>query len=136
MNKLFIAFAVIFAIALLGIVVLPLINRTSFNKLPTDQKIRILIKGAKDLAYFKNYSDGGSGVLYFVKNKRKIISFLWTLENGQMICKSQNPFDHWDYPEEKPKLTDDEVTLLKEQLKKYNDKSRVEIVFTNADFQP
>ncbi len=129
MSKLQIIFIIIFVILILGLFILPLLNRWMFNKLPRDQKIRILIKGAKSLAHFKNVSNGNTGILYFIKNKRKIIYFPWILADGQMICTRKNPFDHWDYPEEEQPINDDELVMLKEEIANYNKKSAVKIVF-------
>ena len=53
-------------VLLLGIIVFPLINRRQFCNLPPDQQIRIIMKEAKGLAYFKNVSKGSSGVLFYV----------------------------------------------------------------------
>lgn len=129
MTKFQIVFIILSVVIVLGLIVLPIINRRSFRNLPPDQKVRILIKGAKSLAHFKNVSNGSTGVLYFVKNKRKIISFPWILQDGKMLCKRQNPFEHWDYPEEKSALTDDELSQLKAELEKYNHKNAVKIEF-------
>lgn len=120
---------VITVILVLGIIVFPLINRRSFNKLPPDQKIRILMKEANSMAYFKNVSSGSTGVLYFVKNRRKILAFPWKLVDGHMLCSRKNPFEHWDYPEEQAPLTDDEQKLTLAELEKYNKKSTVKIYF-------
>lgn len=113
----------------LGIIVFPLINRRQFRNLPPDQQIRILMKEAKGLVYFKNVSKGSTGVLFYVKNKRKILAFPWVLEDGKMVCKRENPFERWDYPEEKQPLNEDELKQLSEELEKYNKKNPVKIVF-------
>lgn len=120
---------ILLLLAILGVVIFPLINRSQFRKLPPDQQIRILMKEANSLAYFKNVSNGSTGVLYFVKNKRKIIEFPWELSNGKMLCTKSNPFDRWDYPEEKEMLSDDELSQLKEELEKFNKKNPVKIEF-------
>lgn len=120
---------ILLLLAILGVVIFPLINRSQFRKLPPDQQIRILMKEANSLAYFKNISNGSTGVLYFVKNKRKIIEFPWELSNGKMLCTKPNPFDRWDYPEEKEMLSDDELSQLKEELEKFNKKNPVKIEF-------
>ena len=120
---------VITVILVLGIIVFPLINRRSFNKLPPDQKIRILMKEANSMAYFKNVSSGSTGVLYFVKNRRKILAFPWKLVDGHMLCSRKNPFEHWDYPEEQAPLTEDDQKLTLAELEKYNKKSTVKIYF-------
>lgn len=120
---------ILLLLAILGVVIFPLINRSQFRKLPPDQQIRILMKEANSLAYFKNISNGSTGVLYFVKNKRKIIEFPWELSNGKMLCTKSNPFDRWDYPEEKEMLSDDELSQLKEELEKFNKKNPVKIEF-------
>ncbi|MGN1329374.1 MAG: hypothetical protein ACI4V4_06720 [Eubacterium sp.] len=121
---------IIVAIVLvLGIVVFPLINRRQFRNLPPDQQIRILMKEAKGLIYFKNVSKGTTGVLFYVKNKRKILAFPWVLEDGKMVCKREKPFERWDYPEEKQPLNADELNQLSEELEKYNKKNPVKITF-------
>lgn len=129
MNEAQIIIIVIAVILVLGIIVFPLINRRSFNKLPPDQKIRILMKEANSMAYFKNVSSGSTGVLYFVKNRRKILAFPWKLVDGHMLCSRKNPFEHWDYPEEQAPLTEDEQKLTLAELEKYNKKSTVKIYF-------
>lgn len=116
-------------VLVLGIIVFPLINRRQFRNLPPDQQVRILMKEAKGLIYFKNVSKGSTGVLFYVKNKRKILAFPWVLENGKMVCKRENPFERWDYPEEKQPLNEDELKQLLEELEKYNKKNPVKIVF-------
>lgn len=129
MTEAQIVIIVIAVILVLGIIVFPLINRRSFNKLPPDQKIRILMKEANSMAYFKNVSSGSTGVLYFVKNRRKILAFPWKLVDGHMLCSRKNPFEHWDYPEEQAPLTEDEQKLTLAELEKYNKKSTVKIYF-------
>ena len=120
---------IVAVVLVLGIIVFPLINRRQFRNLPPDQQIRILMKEAKGLVYFKNVSKGSTGVLFYVKNKRKILAFPWVLEDGKMVCKRENPFEHWDYPEEKQPLNEDELKQLSEELEKYNKKNPVKIVF-------
>lgn len=121
--------AVIAVVLLLGIIVFPLINRRSFRKLPPEQQVRIIMKQAKGTAFFKNVSKGSTGVLYYVKNKRKILAFPWVLYDGKMLCTRKNPFDNWDYPEEKEALTSEELKQLSEELEKYNGKNPVKIIF-------
>lgn len=120
---------IVAVILVLGIIVFPLINRKQFRNLPPDQQIRILMKEAKGLIYFKNVAKGSTGVLFYVKNKRKILAFPWVLEDGKMVCKRKNPFERWDYPEEKQPLNDDELKQLSEELEKYNKKNPVKITF-------
>lgn len=120
---------VVVVVLVLGIVIFPLINRQQFRKLPADQQIRIIMKQAKGLIYFKNVSKGSSGILYYVKNKRKILAFPWVLYDGKMLCTRKNPFEHWDYPEEKQPLNDDELEQLINELEKFNKKNPVKIVF-------
>lgn len=121
--------AVIVVVLVLGIIVFPLINRRSFRNLPPEQQVRIIMKQAEGLIFFKNISKGSSGVLYYVKNKRKILAFPWVLYDGKMLCTKKNPFDNWDYPEEREALTPDELKQLGEELEKYNKKNPVKIVF-------
>ena len=116
-------------ILVLGIIVFPLINRHQFRNLSPDQQVRIIMKEAKGLAYFKNVSKGSEGVLYFVKNKRKILAFTWVLADGKMLCTRENPFERWDYPEEREPLNEDEFKQLMEELEKFNKKNPVKIVF-------
>lgn len=116
-------------VLILGIIIFPLINRRSFRNLPPDQQIRILMKEARGLAYFKNVSKGTTGVLYYVKNKRKILAFPWVLKDGNMLCSRKNPFDCWDYPEEREKINEAELEQLALELEKFNKKNPVKIVF-------
>ncbi len=116
-------------ILVLGIVVFPIINRRQFRNLPPDQQVRVIMKQAKGLIYFKNVSKGSTGVLYYVKNKRKILAFPWVLCDGKMLCTRSNPFDQWDYPEDRQHLSDDEFNQLMQELENYNKKTPVKIVF-------
>lgn len=116
----------------LGIIVFPLINRKQFRNLPYDQQIRVLMKEANSLAYFKNISKGSSGTLYFVKNKRKILFLDWTLSNGEMHCTKQNPLLKWDYPENNPLLTDDERMLVEAEIESYNKKNPVKFIYNEV----
>ncbi len=120
--------AVVIFIAL-GVVILPLFNRRQFRNLPYDQKIRILMKEAKGVAYFKNVSQGSSGTLYYVKNKRKILIFPWVLYDGKMLVTKENPFEKWDYPEEQEPLNENELNQLAQALENFNKKNPVKIVF-------
>lgn len=116
-------------VLLLGMIVFPLINRRQFCNLPPDQQIRIIMKEAKGLAYFKNVSKGSSGVLFYVKNKRKILALPWVIDGSNMLCTKENPFSNWDYPEDKQPINEDELKQLKEELEKFNKKNPVKIVF-------
>lgn len=120
---------IIAVVLILGIIVFPLINRRQFRNLPLDQQVRIIMKEAKGLIYFKNVSKGSTGLLYYVKNKRKILVFPWVLSDGNMLCTRKAPFAHWDYPEEKQPLNEDELKQLKEELEKFNKKNPVKLVF-------
>lgn len=129
MTPVQIAIVVLAAVLLLGIIVFPLFNRSQFRNLPPEQKVRVLMKEAKGTAYFKNVSRGTQGVLYYVKNKRKILSFPWVLADGKMLCTNKKPFERWDYPEERDLLTDDELRQLLQELDSYNKKNPVKIMF-------
>lgn len=119
-------------IILLGTVILPLINRSQFKKLPVDQQVLTIMKQAKKLVFFKNVSNGRTGNLFYVKNKRKILVYPWALDSdGRMIVLKENPFDNWNYPEEKEPLTDDEIKQAREELIRYSDKSLVKILFND-----
>lgn len=129
MTKAQIIILVVVAVLILGIAVIPLINRRSFRNMPFDQQVRILMKEAKGLTYFKNISKGSSGILYYVKNKRKILAFPWVIKDGNMLCTRKNPFDHWDYPEEQQPLNEDELSQIITELEKFNKKNPVKLVF-------
>lgn len=129
MTKAQVIILVAVVIFVLGIAVIPLINRRSFRNLPFDQQVRILMKEAKGLTYFKNISKGSTGILYYVKNKRKILAFPWVIKDGSMLCTRKNPFDHWDYPEEQQPLNEDELTQLMTELERFNKKNPVKLVF-------
>ena len=111
----------------LGVAVFPAINRHQLKNMPYDQQIRIIMKGANKLHYFKNITNGTKGTLIYVKNKRKILSYPWVLVDGKMISTKANPFDKWDYPEEQPPLTEDEIRLAIGELEKYNKHSAVKL---------
>lgn len=119
---------IVFCVLLLGVVVFPIINRRQFKNLPDEQKVRILMKQANSLTYFKNLSQGSHGVLFYVKNKRKILYLDWSLVDGKMVCTRQNPLDKWDYPEEQEAINEDEKKQFFEALKEYNKKSPVKFV--------
>lgn len=129
MAKAYIFLIVIAVIILLGIFIIPIINKAQFKQMPFDQQIRILMKSANKLVYWKNISYGNKGTLIFIKNKRKILAFPWVLVDGKLLCTKDDPFDHWDYPEDKPKLNDDEINQVINELEKFNSKSVVKIYF-------
>lgn len=116
---------------LLGVIIFPLINKQQFKKMPVDQQIRILMKQADKLIYWKNISYGSKGSLIYIKNKRKIYVFNWILADGKMLCTNKNLFDKWDYPEEQPAFTQDEITQAYAELEKYNKKSPVKLYLPN-----
>ncbi|MCH5321681.1 MAG: hypothetical protein J1E36_07935 [Eubacterium sp.] len=120
---------IVAVVLVLGIIIFPLINRRQFRNLPPDQQVRIIMKEVKGLIYFKNVSKGRTGILYYVKNKRKILAFPWVLSDGKMLCTRENPFERWDYPEEQEPLNEDELKQLLSELEKYNKKNPVKIVF-------
>ena len=119
--------AVAAALILLGFIVLPFINKWQFRRMPFDQQIRVLMKQAKGLVYFKNISNGSKGTLIYIKNKRKILTYPWVLRDGKMLCTKDDPFTEWDYPEEHPKMTPDEIIQALEELDKYNEKNLVKL---------
>lgn len=123
---------IIVVIIAFGIAVLPAFNRWQFKRLPYDQQVLAIMKQAKGLVFFKNVSHGRTGSLFFVKNKRKILVLPWALdENGRMVVQKQEPFDHWDYPEDHPKFNEDEIRQAVTELKNYSDKSAVKLVFND-----
>lgn len=127
MTKLHIALIVLAVLVVLGIFVFPIINKRQLKKMPFDQQIRILMKQANKLIYFKNITDGTKGNLIYIKNKRKILVYPWVLIDGKMLCTKANPFDHWDYPEELPKFTEDEINQAIDELEKYNKNKPVKL---------
>lgn len=119
-------------ILVLGAVILPLFNRWQFKRLPYDQKVLAIMKQAKGLIYWKNLSNGRTGHLFYVKNKRKILAYPWVLnEDGKMVIVKENPFDQWDYPENHPSLNSDEIRQARDELYKYSEKSIVKLVFND-----
>ncbi|MCH5317698.1 MAG: hypothetical protein J1E05_06940 [Eubacterium sp.] len=123
---------IIVAVILLGVIILPLFNRRQFRKLPVDQQVLAIMKQAKTLIFFKNVSNGRTGNLFYVKNKRKILVYPWALdENGKMVIVKKNPFDNWNYPEEKAPLSEDEIKQAREELYKYSEKSIVKLTFND-----
>lgn len=133
MTKTQIVLVVIAVLLVLGIIIFPQINKHQFKKMPFEQQIRILMKQANKLIYFKNISDGTKGTLVYIKNKRKILAYPWVLVDGKMLCTKANPFDHWDYPEEMPEFTDDEIKQAMEELEKYNKHNPVKLYLQNVN---
>lgn len=129
MSKLVIVLIVLLVVILFGVVVFPIVNKAQFKRMPFDQQIRILMKQSNKLIYWKNVSYGSKGSLFYIKNKRKILAFPWALIDGKMLCTKDNPFECWDYPEDKPKLNPDEVKQLVSELQKYNSKSVIKLYF-------
>lgn len=127
---------VLAVLIVLGVAIIPAINRRQLKKMPIDQQIRILMQQANKLIYWKNISEGTKGTLVYIKNKRKILTFPWILVDGAILCTRKNPFEKWDYPEEQEPLTSDELAQLKDEIEKYNKKTPVKILFqkdTNED---
>ena len=123
---------IIVLLIILGVIVLPLFNRRQFKKLPVDQQVLAIMKQAKTLIFWKNVSNGRTGNLFYVKNKRKILVYPWSIdEQGRMVILKKNPFDNWNYPEEKAPLNEDEIKQAREELYKYSKKSLVKIVFND-----
>jgi len=115
-------------IVILGIAVFPFINKRQFQKMPLEQQVRILMKQAKGLVYFKNISNGTTGKLIYIKNKRKIYTYPWVLTDGKMHCTRKDLFEKWDYPEEQPEFTEEEREQAISELAKYNEKSIVKLI--------
>lgn len=121
-------------VVLLGVFVLPAVNRFQFRRMPYDQQVLAIMKQAKGLVYFKNVSHGRSGSLFYVKNKRKILVYPWYLdENGRMVIDSPDPFEKWDYPEEHPPLDADEREQAQKELENYARSSHIKIVFAGGE---
>ena len=50
---------------------------------------------------------------------------------GRMVITKKNPFDFWDYPEDKAPLNDDEIKQARSELYAYSKKSSVKIIFND-----
>ena len=48
-----------------------------------------------------------------------------------MVITKENPFDRWDYPEEKAPLDEDEIKQAREELYRFSEKSAVKILFND-----
>ncbi len=127
MNPAIIA-ALIITVLLLGTVIIPAINKNQFNKLSFEQKVRILMKEANGLIYFKNVASNNEGKLYYVKNKRRIYIYPWVMSGGNMLCTREDLFICWDYPDEEITFTEEEITQALEELEKYNSKNKVKLI--------
>ena len=118
MHPAIIAALVIAVLLLLGTVVFPAVNKRQFDALPFEQKVRILMKEANSLSYFKDVAFQNSGTLYYVKNKRKILLLPWEVTDGEKRCTREEPLAVWDYPENVP-LTDEEKERATAELTTY-----------------
>lgn len=120
------------AVLLLGFVLLPLLNRRQFRRLPMDQQILVLLKQAKKLVFFKNISYGKNGYLCYVKNKRKILVYPWVkTEKGVLCITKRSPFACWDYPQAGQPLEAGEAQQARLELQRYAQKSTHRIVWND-----
>lgn len=126
-------FIVIIVIIAFGLIIFPVINKKQLSKMPVEQQIRILMKQADKLVYWKNLANGNKGNLIYIKNKRKILVYPWVLVDGKMLCTKKNPFDCWDYPEDKPSFTQEEIQQALSELEKYNKHNPVKLLLQNND---
>jgi hypothetical protein len=133
MTKAQIIILVAVVLVVLGVIIFPQINKRQLKNMPFDQQVRILMKQANKLIYWKNIPSGTKGVLIYIKNKRKILVYPWVLIEGKMLCTKDNPFDHWDYPEEHPKMSDEEIIQARKELEKYNNKTSIKLYLQNSD---
>lgn len=133
MTKIQIILIILAILLVFGIIVFPIINRVQFKRMPFDQQIRILMKQANKLVFWKNISYGTKGTLIYIKNKRKILTFPWVLMDGRMLCTKQNPFEKWDYPEDALPMNEDEIKQARDELEKYNDKSVIKLYLQNNE---
>lgn len=120
-------FIVILLVIVVFVVLIPIVNAKQFNRLPQEQQIRVLMKQANQLIYFKNVSNGTKGTLFYIKNKRKIYLYPWRLQDGKMLCTRQNLYAAWDYPEDKPVFTPEEKQQAIEELERYNQSHTVKL---------
>lgn len=121
------AIIIILTLVFLGLIIFPYINKRQFQKMPVEQQVRILMKQAKGLVFFKNISNGSTGKLIYIKNKRKIYIYPWELVDGKMHCTRKDLFLKWDYPEEQPEFTEEEKAQAIEEINNYNKKNFVKI---------
>ncbi len=133
MTKMQIILLAVGIILVLGIIIIPIINKRQLKNMPVEQQIRILISQADKLIYWKNISEGSKGSLIYIKNKRKILVYPWVLVDGKMLCTKKNPYDKWDYPEEHPEFTEDEIKQALEELEKYNKKNPIKLYLQNNE---
>ncbi len=131
MTKTQIVILLIAVVAILGLIIIPIINKHQFKKMPVEQQIRILMKQANKLIYWKNIAQGTKGNLIYIKNKRKILVYPWVLVDGKMLCTKANPLEHWDYPEDKPALSNEEIAQALDELEKYNKHNPVKLYLQN-----
>lgn len=124
---------VLAVLIVLGIFIFPLINKRMLKKMPFEQQVRILLKQANTLIFFKNIANGTKGNLIYIKNKRKILVYPWVLIDNKMLCTKANPFDRWDYPEEHPAFTEDEINQAIEELEKYNKNKPIKLYLQDRD---
>lgn len=133
MTKTQIVILLLVVVVILGLIIIPIINKHQFKKMPVEQQVRILMKQANKLIYWKNIAQGTKGTLIYIKNKRKILVYPWVLVDGKMLCTKANPFENWDYPEDKPALTDDEIVQALNELEKYNKHNPVKLYLQNKE---
>lgn len=133
MTKPQIVILVLAIVGVLGVIVFPLINKRQLKNMPVEQQIRILMKQADKLIFWKNIPQGRKGNLIYIKNKRKILVYPWVLIDGKMLCTKENPFDKWDYPEDSPAFTEEEIKQALEELGKYNKHNPVKLYLQNKD---
>lgn len=133
MTKPQIVILVLAIVGVLGVIVFPLINKRQLKNMPVEQQIRILMKQADKLIFWKNIPQGRKGNLIYIKNKRKILVYPWVLIDGKMLCTKENPFDKWDYPEGCPAFTEEEIKQALEELEKYNKHNPVKLYLQNKD---
>lgn len=133
MTKPQIVILVLVIVGVLGVIVFPLINKRQLKNMPVEQQIRILMKQADKLIFWKNIPQGRKGNLIYIKNKRKILVYPWVLIDGKMLCTKENPFDKWDYPEDSPAFTEEEIKQALEELEKYNKHNPVKLYLQNKD---
>lgn len=126
---------IVAAVLLLGLVLLPAFNRWQVRRMPADQQILLIMKQAKGLHYIRNVSGGKQGILYYVKNKRKILVYPWVRRGRVRVITKKDPFDRWDYPEEQTPLTREERAQARQVLADYARRSNQRIVWNDKTEQ-
>ena len=126
---------IVAAVLLFGLVLLPAFNRWQVRRMPPDQQILLIMKQAKGAALHSQCIRRQTGLLYYVKNKRKILVYPWVRRGRVRVVTKKDPFDRWDYPEEQAPLTREERMQARQVLADYARRSNQRIVWNDKTEQ-